>query len=234
MEKLKSKIWFQDIKEIIAAPYDYENQESFMSESVHLLDEIYKLYDSYQLKFNLHDRSLEKCLWMLQIDALDTLRDCLYLMKNKKHRIVGKMFRDVIETLDLAHLIKGNPDKFLEKWYKNESINHEEYRKYLKNLGKGEEAEIKKQFYKILSRWTHHAHVTLLRSYSLGGDDMLVYDSHNPGILVLQETITEYLWILKILIIKFLEEIKFSELFNNNQLQQFYDLTHQKLVRCES
>ena len=133
---LKSKIWYQVLDYVVKNPYDYENQKIFIKESKSLLNRVYKLYDSYQLKFHLDNKSIEKCVWMLQIDALDTLRDCLYLVEKKKHKLVGKMFRDVVETLDIAHLIKEKQDKYLAKWYDNKIIRHSEYREYLEKDGK--------------------------------------------------------------------------------------------------
>ena len=218
---LKSRFWHQALDDVVKNPYDYENQILFIKESKSLLNRIYKLYDSYQLKFHLDNKSLEKCVWMLQIDALDTLRDCLYLVEKKKHRLIGKMFRDVVETLDVAHLIKEKQDKYLVKWYDNEIILHCEYRKYLEKNGKIKEKEASKRFYKNLSGWTHHTYFTLKNSYSLGRDDMLVYDSHCSKILVLPQTISQYLWMLNILIKKFIDEMIYSELFDISKLESF-------------
>ena len=218
---LKSKIWYQVLDYVVKNPYEYENQKIFIKESKSLLNRVYKLYDSYQLKFHLDNKSIEKCVWMLQIDALDTLRDCLYLVEKKKHKLVGKMFRDVVETLDIAHLIKEKQDKYLAKWYDNEIIRHSEYRGYLEKDGKIKEKEESKSFYQNLSHWTHHTYFALKNSYSLGKDDMLVYDSHYPKILVLPQTISQYLWMLNILIKKFIDEMTYSELFDTNKLESF-------------
>jgi len=218
---LKSKIWFQTLDDVVKNPYDYGNQKLFIKESKSLLNRIYKLYDSYQLKFHLDNKSVEKCVWMLQIDALDTLRDCLYLVEKKKHRLVGKMFRDIVEILDIAHLIKEKRDKYLARWYDNIIINHREYREYLEKDGKIKEKEESRDFYKNLSDWTHHTYLSLKNSYSLGKDDMLVYDSHYPKILVSPQTISQYLWMLNILIKKFIDEMTYSELFDINKLESF-------------
>lgn len=219
LKTLKSKIWYQTLDDVVRNPYDHENQRLFIKESKSLMNRIYKIYDSYQLKFHRDNKSVEKCVWMLHIDALDTLRDCLYLVEKKKHRLVGKMFRDIIEILDIAHLIKEKPNKYLTKWYDDKIIPHNEYRKYLYKDGKSKEKEESKNLYQNLSHWTHHTYFALKNSYSLGKDDMLVYDSHYPKFLVLPQTISQYLFMLNILIKKFIDEITYSKLFDINKLE---------------
>lgn len=219
--KLSSALWFQSKEDIIKNPYDYENQKKFIREATNLLNRIYLLYDKYQLKFYINEVSLNKCIWMLQVDALDTLRDCIFLIKKGKHRVVGKMFRDVVECLDLAHLMRENPRKYLSKWFNDEIIPHREYREYIgKRLGHNEKEKIK-VFYATLSMWTHHTYFSLKNSYSLGVDDMMVYDSHSPKVLVLPETISQYLWMLSSLIKKFVREMEYSKLFTKKQMVSF-------------
>ena len=217
---LKSKMWYQTLDEVVRNPYDYENQRSFIKESRNLLEGIYKLYDTYQLKFHLDNRSVKKCVWMLQIDALDTLRDCLYLLEKKKHRLVGKMFRDIVETLDITHLIKQEPNKYLAKWYDNEIIPTQSIEDTLRERERLRTKE-SRSLYENLSLWTHHTYFALKNSYSLGGGNMLVYDSHYPRILVLPQTISQYLHMLSILIRRFLYEMRYSELFDKDKLAIF-------------
>ena len=78
LSNLKSRMWHQELNEVVANPYDHENRKLFIEEASSLLDKIYKLYDDYNLKFNIDDESLNKCIWMLHLDALDTLRDCVF------------------------------------------------------------------------------------------------------------------------------------------------------------
>jgi hypothetical protein len=218
LKVLKSKIWCQKIDEVIANPYDYENQKIFIKEAKSLLNKAYKLYEVYQLKFHIDNRSLNKCIWMLQVDALDTLRDCFYLIEKKKHRLVGKMFRDVVEVLDIARLIKEKPNGHLNKWYGNNIIQHKDYRKYLQGKCGINAKENSKNFYQHLSRWTHHVYFTLKNSYSLGAENMMVYDSHSK-LLVLPQTVSQYLWMLSALIKKFIDEMTISGLFTDKDLK---------------
>ncbi|MEN6511779.1 MAG: hypothetical protein ABFD00_08105 [Chloroherpetonaceae bacterium] len=211
-------MWRQELNEVVANPYDYESRKLFIEEASSLLDIIYKLYDAYNLKFHIDDESLNKCIWMLHLDALDTLRDCLFLLKNNKHRIPGKMFRDITESLDLSYLIKNKPEEYLKKWFNGNHIKHSEYRDIIKKKY-GKDAE-KKEYenYQLLSGWTHHSYFSLKNSYSLGVGEMLVYDSHCPEILVLPQTISQYSWEIIYLIKKFIKEMIESDLFKKDKI----------------
>ncbi|MCK9393223.1 MAG: hypothetical protein WCX30_01675 [Candidatus Paceibacterota bacterium] len=218
LNNLKSHMWHQELDEVIANPYDYENRKLFIEEASSLLDKIYKLYDDYNLKFHIDDESLNKCIWMLHLDALDTLRDCIFLLKNNKHRITGKMFRDITESLDLSYLIKNNPEEYLKKWFNGGHITHGEYRKIIKKkYGKDTETKEYKN-YQLLSGWTHHNYFSLKNSYSLGVGEMLVYDSHCPEALVLPQTMSQYSWEIIYLIKKFIKEMCESGLFRNAKI----------------
>jgi hypothetical protein len=210
-------LWFQDLDDVVRNPYDYENQQLFIKEAMGVLNKIYSLYDKYQLRFHVDDISLNKCIWMLQIDALDTLRDCIFLIEQNKHRIVGKMFRDIVETLDFAYLIRSHPQKYLNKWFNGEEIKHAEYRDYIKNIKGAKAKEEASELYHNLSKFTHHTYYALKNSYSLGVDNMMVYDSHSPEILVLPQTISQYLWMIGFLIKKFIKEMKDSKIFNDGE-----------------
>lgn len=152
MKKNKSRLWTQPFDEVKNNLYDYESQELFLKEASLILDEIYKHYNKYQIKFHLDGRSVKKAIWMLHLDALDTLRDCIALLKKKKHKIVGKLFRDIFETIDLSNLFweeRNKGSKNLKKWYKNIIILHSDYRNHLKTardvtiIKEGEELIIK-------------------------------------------------------------------------------------------
>jgi len=226
---MMSKLWIEKFEDVKKNPYDYETQELFLKEASSILDEIFKHYDKFQIKFHLDDHSVEKAIWMLHLDALDTLRDCIALIKEKKHRIVGKLFRDITEVLDLSMLFweerdKGSPN--LKKWYDNKIIPHSEFRKYLKET-KGELIfEQSRKIYSGLSQWTHHSYYTLKNSYSLGGKDaeMLIYDSHS-SILILPQTISQYMWEIKDLILYFLSNVKRVRLIDWKEVVAFLNKT---------
>jgi hypothetical protein len=221
IKKFKSRLWFQDLETIQKnPPFDHENYKLFCEESSFLLDKLYGLYDEHNLKFHNNEKTLKKCLWMLQLDALDTLRECVSLLKTKKHKLPGKMFRDITESLDLSCLIRSCPEKYLEQWYSDIFIPHKEYRNYVGQKYGKEAEEREKENYRALSSWTHHGYYQLRNSYTLGQNDMLVYDSHCPDFLTPLQTISQYLWMIKHLIIKFIKEMNNSGMLDNESLEK--------------
>lgn len=226
MEK-KSNYWIKSFMDVAKNPYSYEDQNLFLEEALKILDEVYKHYDEYQLKFHIDDESIEKAIWMLHLDALDTLRDCIFLLKKKKHRIVGKMFRDITEILDLSALFwweRNEGSSNLKRWYKNKIVQHSEFRKYLKKT-KGEyERKYSADMYSSLSQWIHHTYFTLKNSYSLGADDMLVYDGHSES-LILPQTISQYIYEIKDLTLYFLYHVRMVGMINWEEIAVFINKT---------
>ena len=196
---MRSPLWTQPLDEVVANPYDWPSYRLFQEESRLILDALFPLLDRHVLKHHKDERSLDKALWMLLNDALDTLRDCVALMEQQKHRLVGKMFRHLIEVMDLAsyfHASTSDSRADLERWFDDEVIPHRRYRNHLERTHGTEKADQSKRDYSNFSRWTHNSYRTLLNSYSLGRDDLLVYDSHSPSILTLPSTLSQYLWAL--------------------------------------
>lgn len=213
---MPSELWKRTLADILgdpwwaSPPYNSNKKSEFLNETRVFLDQVYKEFDSYNLKFHTDDRSLAKALWMLQVDALDTLRDCIIFLNENKHRIVGKMFRDILETLDLAEYLRlqGDGSNALNKWYNSKIIPHREYRDFIKGKNPNRANNLA-DFYSQLSKWTHHTYFALGYSYSRGEGDMLVYDSHSP-LLVLPRTIAQYIWMIKELIKLFFSRVKES------------------------
>ena len=214
----KSNMWIQKLEDIRKNPYENESHKLFFKEASSVLDIAFNHYDKYQMKFHMDDRSVEKAIWMLHLDALDTLRDCVLLLEQKKHRIVGKLFRDVLEVLDLSALFWGERNESsnnLNDWYENKIVTHGKFRSYLKKTKGVRIQKYSADMYSGLSTWTHHCYSTMKNSYSLGGRNgqMLVYDSHLK-ILILPQTISQYTWEIKELILYFLINVKMVGLIN--------------------
>ena len=198
-----SIFWKLSIQEGWENSYKYQEKDLFLDEAVNLLNGIYDEYDKFNLKFNINDKSLKKAVWMMHLDAIDTLRDCLYLLEHKKHRLVGKMFRDIKETLDIALLFIGGESKYLKDWFeKGKTPQHSIYRELIKKQYGADEKNKLYSEYQRLSKWTHHGYFNLRHSFSLGVDDYMVYESHSPEILVLPQTISIYIIELKNLILQ--------------------------------
>src|SRR5919112_2046420 len=99
---MPSQVWGRSSQEAFHNPYEYAVQEQFLREADALLERLNANYQKYSMKFHFEDRSATKAVWMLQLDALDSLRDALQALSTKNHRVAAKLFRDVVETLDLA------------------------------------------------------------------------------------------------------------------------------------
>lgn len=226
---MKSKLWIQAYDEVKKNPYDYENQKLFLKEASSILDEVYKHYDKFQTKFHLDERSVEKAIWMLHLDALNTIRDCVALLEKKKHRIVGKLFRDIVEVLDLSILFweeRNEGSSYLNKWYDDKVIPHRKFRSYLEKTKGQLISKESAKIYDSLSAWTYHTYLTLKNSYSLGGNDgkRLVCDSHSE-VLILPQTISLYMWEIKDNILYFLSNIKKVGLIDWEELRIFLNKT---------
>ena len=176
-----------------------------MREAKLLLDDFNIRLDQRTLHHHRDDQSLEKATWMLSLDLVDSLLECLELLREKRHRPASRLFRDAVETMDFLKVIHSNTQRgrlALEQWYQNRTIRHSEYRAHLREI-KGEEAgKARKAYYEELSKFTHRSYRALLHSFSLGRDNLLVHDSHSRGLLVLPQTIAAYLAILADLIIQ--------------------------------
>ena len=193
---MPSIVWNRHPEEAYQNPYEHGAQKQFVKEARKLLESLYTSYDRFNLTFSRDDKSLRKSIWMLQIDALDSLRDCLKALTLKQHRIASRLFRDVVETLDLAAYLQSNSSaaqKNLRKWYENDVIQHSIYRDHIRTTLGQKAAENSKQFYVDLSKFTHRTYRALLKSYSLGRDNLMVYDSHHKSrSLVLPQTIAAF------------------------------------------
>ncbi|MBI4719283.1 MAG: hypothetical protein HY763_15920 [Planctomycetes bacterium] len=204
---MPSFIWDRTPQEAYANPYEYDAQCQFLREAAAFLDVLHRHLCGSSRRFHRDDTSGEKAIWMLQVDALESLRDCVELLRDKRHRLAGRLFRDVTETLDLAaffHSESTESRKSLERWYKDEVVEHSVYRKYVKTTEGEGPASAKRDDYRALSKFTHRTYRSLAFGYTLGAGDCLVYEGVDTlGILIPPHTISRYL-ALAASLIKFL------------------------------
>jgi len=201
---MPSQVWGRDPQEAFEEPYEYGIQDQFVREARTLFTRLYKLLNSDLHYYSLDDRSREKAVWLLAMDALDSLRECLEALVRKEHRVAGKLFRDVTESMDLAayfHSATSKSKSSLDKWYADEVVPHREYRDYVKRTQGTEPAERLRKHYSSLSRFTHRSYRVILNGYCLGKGERLVHDrtgelyGNNGGatnLLVLPQTIASY------------------------------------------
>lgn len=206
---MTSFVWGRNPQEAFDNPYEYDAQDQFVREAEAFLRRMTEALDSYNMKFTRDDNGLKKATWMLLQDIVDSLYECLALIKEKRHRIAARLFRDVVESLDLIKLFHSGTERAsrtLEKWYENEVISHSKARDYLKDIEGESAANARRDYYRQLSKFTHRTYRALLDSYVLGRGDKLAHDSHSPSkLLVLPQTISAYYAVLGDLIIQMAE-----------------------------
>jgi hypothetical protein len=177
---MPSQVWDRDPQEAFENPYEYAVQDQFVREASSLLLIFYRLMNDHRLTFRRDDRSVEKAIWMLQMDALDSLRDCLKSLVRRNHRVAGKLFRDIVETLDLAAYFASRSKESndnLDKWYRDEIIPHRVYREFIKFTEGAALVDEKRRLYSNLSKFTHRSYRAICDGYTLGSNDRLVHDA---------------------------------------------------------
>lgn len=133
----------------------------------------------YNTSFQRDDKSVDKALWMLLIDATDSLMECHGFLLQKKHKIAGRLFRDAIEVIDLSALFMAKTEKssrLLEKWYDDKVIPNSEYRDFIKKSIGPDISENYRKFYSQISKFNHRTYRTLSYGYILNKNGTLVYD----------------------------------------------------------
>lgn len=216
---MPSQVWGRDPQEAFEEPYEYSIQDQFAREARSLLARLYKLLNSDRHRFRVEERSRGKAVWLLAMDAMDSLRECLEALIRKEHRIASNLFRGVVETMDLAAYFHSATDKSkaaLERWYADEIVSHKQYREYVKRTQNAEEAKRLAKHYSSLSRFTHRSYRAILDGYSRGGEGRLVHDrtgelygSHADArsFLVLPHTIASYYAVLANLALEYASEL---------------------------
>jgi hypothetical protein len=221
---MSSFVWGRDPQEAFDNPYEYDAQEQFVREAKVFLKRMTEALDGYNMKFNKADVGLKKATWMLLQDLVDSLYECLVLIQEKRHRVASRLFRDVVETLDLLKLFHSGTEKAsrtLEKWYENEVISHGKARDYLKDVEGEAVANARRDYYRQLSRFTHRTYRPLLHSYVLGRGDKLVHDNHSPSkLLVLPQIISAHYAVLGDLIIQVAEIARLGGLIKSSYIEE--------------
>jgi hypothetical protein len=180
---MPSFVWSRDPSEAFLEPYEYGGQEQFAREAVAVIAYLMKHYDTPESRFPVSDTSRRRAVWMLQVDALSALSDAVELLEEKRFRIVSRLFRDVVETLDASYyfaLAGEAASKNLHKWYQNEVISHRIFRDFVQRHHGPAEAENLRNLYSDLSKYTHRTFHALSMSYLLGCGETAVYDGFRP------------------------------------------------------
>jgi hypothetical protein len=208
---MASIFWGRDPQDAYDNPYEYDEQDQFVREARELLSQIQVVLDHFTMEYHKDDFSLGKATWMLAVDLNDSLLESIQLLEEKRHRIAFRLFRDAVETIDILQVLHSKTpraQKALQRWYENETIPHRESRMHIELHEGKDAAEKRREYYTQLSKFTHRTYRALLKSYSLGRDDMLVHDSRFMRMLAPPETIATGLAVLADLIIQATECLK--------------------------
>jgi len=229
---MPSFVWGRDPQEAFEEPYEYDGQAQFAREAETLFARLYRLLNDDSHSFTIDDRTADKAIWLLAMDTLDSLRDCLSALARKNHRVAGKLFRDVRETMDLAAYFAGDDPKArssLKRWYLNEVIAHSEYRDYVERTQGEAEKEDLKRHYSSLSHFTHRTYRVILAGYLRARGDRLAHDGsaelyrENPEhTLVLPQTISAYYAALSNVTLEFLAVLPVLGLVTSEAIREAF------------
>lgn len=206
---MPSFVWDREPSEAYAEPYEYEGQAQFSREASAVLARLGDHYSQSNRRFGRDERTPQKAVWMLQVDALGSLMDSLDLIVEKRHRLVSRLFRDAVETMDasLYFALGGTKaDATLEKWYEDKVVSHRVFREFIKQHHGDAKFEHLRAVYSDFSRYTHRSYRALLMSYMLAGDEKISYDGFRPGVGgVLPHVISFSYAVIAMLIKRFVE-----------------------------
>jgi hypothetical protein len=231
---MPSQVWGRDPQDAFEEPYEYAVQEQFQREAEEVFRRLYHMLNSERHSYSADDRSPAKAVWLLAMDALDSLRDCLTSLARKEHRLAGKLFRDIMESMDLAayfHAATEKSSRSLRKWYNDEIVPHREYRDYVRKSQGSRAAKGLAKHYASLSRFTHRSYRAILDGYLRGDQDRLVHDgtgelygeSSDAGrFLVLPQTIASYYALLANLALEYMTELSDLGLASTDEVRDAF------------
>lgn len=209
---MPSAVWTRTTEEAYDSPYAYEAQKQFLQEAETILAAARTLLLQLNMKFTIQDHSIEKATWMLQFDALDALTDALFLFGENRPGAAGRMFRDVLDTLDVAEHFTRDGEASrndLAKWYADDFVKHARARE---SAGQERGQALKKAMadeYGDFSRFVHRTYRILQRSYGQGAGEQMWNDSElrdhgHP----MPQTVAEFLTIYAQLILYLVKHLQ--------------------------
>lgn len=225
---MPSFVWDREPSEAFAEPYEYGGQEQFAREATLVVHELRTHYANRDRCFGREEESAEKAIWMLQVDALDALTDALDLIKNKRHRLAVRLFRDVVETMDASFYFCHGGDKSrgsLAKWYKNDVIPHRVLRDFIRKHHGDERFERLRSVYTNFSKYTHRTYQALGMSYILAAENKIAYDGFrrsDPN-YVLPHVVSFSYAVTAMLIKRFVEFAVMTEQLSENEASAVWE-----------
>ncbi|MDE1236837.1 hypothetical protein [Vibrio aestuarianus] len=223
---MASFVWGRDPQEAYRNPYEWDANRQFSIEARTILENFFADLMKKNMCFEKSETSLNKAEWMLLTDATDSLIEALENLDKSRHRITSRLFRDVIENLDLLTYFRAEThqsQKDLRKWFKGEFIPHRVSREYMRETDGESARKQRAKYYQDLSAFTHRTYKALCDSYALGQGDKLVYDTVTESrMMVLPQTLSAYYCVLSDLIIQLSTSLQQSEFVSTEQLASYW------------
>lgn len=221
---MASFVWGRHPQEAYRNPYEHEANQQFSEEATRIVEKMLAILMEKNMFFPKLDRSLGKAEWMLLTDALDALKESIVLLDEKRHRLASRLFRDIVESIDLVEFFQSESAKSkscLSKWFDGEFIPHRTSREFILQL-EGEEARKKRaKYYQELSGFTHRTYGSLCDSYVLGRGELMVHDLHSASrLLVLPQTTSAYYAVISDLIINVSQVLATSSLASKEFIKE--------------
>jgi hypothetical protein len=203
-DTVASRIWDQTPEESKSNPYAHDEHRAFLDEAKAILTGLLEVYQTRDMTYLVQETSREKAVWMLQYDALDALLEAEALLRENRHTIAARLFRDVSETLDMAAYFAADVERsrnYLQKWYKNEIISHSRYRDYVEQARDSEAKGRVRAQYRFLSKFTHRTYDVISQGYGVGTVERIWSDRRLRDFSqAIPQAVAEYLPILAALI----------------------------------
>lgn len=224
---MASIVWERNPQEAMDNPYEYNAQKQFDREATALCEKLCTAIVDKN-NFTLVDHSLAKATWLLQTDALHAFKDAVELLRMKKHKVVGRLLRDILETVHLVEYLnsgyKGSAES-LKRWYDDEPRTDRFFREYVKATRGNEEHERHRSNYEALSKFTHRTYKVLLYGYAGRGDSKLFYDENwsLPGTIAMYYALLGWMGLTLIANLKSYGELEVEEidLYWNEAMEDF-------------
>ena len=140
-------------------------------------------------------------------------------------QIRQELEKEGLRPAEQTHLDRRKRD--LKKWFGDEIIVHAKIREQLEKSGRKAEVERRRRRHRELSKFTHRSYRALLKGYSLGVDDKMVYDGYTKW-AVLPHTVSAYYAILAALIIQNSESIQNSGLVSVAEIEKIWKQSLEK------
>ncbi|MEB2621393.1 hypothetical protein [Pseudomonas sp. YuFO8] len=226
---MPSFVWDRDTEDAWNEPYEYGGQEQFHREAFKVLLSIKSHYAEKDMHYDRDEKTLDKAIWLIQIDALEALVDALQLTEEKRHRVASRLFRDAVETMDISayfYFAGDSARKDLEKWYNNEVIPHRVFREFIKKFECQDKAKNLSGLYSDLSKYTHRTHSAITKSYLLGRNNKIAYDGFSEsGFRVLPHVISLSYAIIAALIKRFITIAENTQQIDSAKVRDIWSIS---------